>query len=76
MPDLHPTKTRLALLREVAGGDVWQDSDGESFIGAGPRVTARMRELESAGWVRLLITNWVVTTEGYTVLATAAVRAS
>lgn len=56
MSDLFPTKTRKALLRAVAEGN------GRIYFEAGDvfdkdtylRVTERMREMVSAGWVRAL----------------------
>lgn len=56
---LYPTKTRLALLQAVADGaverdglglDLWDDIDRQPRT---IRVTARITELEYAGWVRL-----------------------
>jgi hypothetical protein len=53
---LYPTKTRLALLRAVRegkgrihfeAGDVWDNT-------AGIKVTARLKEMVHAGWVRAL----------------------
>jgi hypothetical protein len=60
--DLYPTKTRLALLRDVADGEVWQHSNGESVVSlsgdtGGPsvaRCTAAIEEQRDAGWVHLV----------------------
>ena len=65
---LYPTKTRLALLRQVANSQVQAQYFDETQAFDEPRavlfpdaptswqdrriVTARMRELERAGWVR------------------------
>lgn len=79
--DLFPTKTRLTLLRDVAVGEVWQRRDGVSTttgtIGLDTQdlvvVTARIAELESAGWVHLyahaLAWQWQLTDVGREVLA-------
>lgn len=48
-----PTKTRRALLTEIGNGDVFRDAIGDSYISGGPKVTARVAELEKAGWVLL-----------------------
>lgn len=61
MSGLYPTKTRLKLLGEVASSKVvwWPPSAGDAgwacwFSGEGGdrKVTARMDEMEKAGWVR------------------------
>jgi hypothetical protein len=72
MPELRPTRTRLALLRAVADGAVtahnnspargWKTTWSQvDLVGAGwpmagaarwRTVTAAVRELEDAGWVR------------------------
>lgn len=60
---LYPTKTRLALLADVADGRVYgryvaastafdSYSLREDGRGPGSKVTSRMVELEQAGWVR------------------------
>jgi hypothetical protein len=59
---LHPTKTRLSLLADIANSlvltDITTDSDVILLFPYAPtewqtreRVTARVRELEKAGWV-------------------------
>lgn len=55
MPELFPTKTRLALLRDVADGKVrsvgaliWLHLDDGSRAG----VSVAVREMKSAGWVK------------------------
>ncbi len=81
---LHPTKTRLALLRAVAAGEVhWYRSGmhGESFWkaglgGRGLMVTSRMREFNRAGWVQVPDTDlhavaWELTDLGRQVLQEA-----
>jgi hypothetical protein len=50
----HPTPSRLALLDEVAAGNVFRDAIGHNYISAGRKVTAEMRDMEAAGWVALL----------------------
>lgn len=69
--DLHPTPTRLALLREVAKPmEVWKDDlTGESYIADGPKVTARLAEMEAAGWVEVDNSFWQLTDTGRAVLA-------
>jgi hypothetical protein len=73
--DLHPTKTRLALLRQVADGEVYQDVLGITYHSGGVQVTARIREMEQAGWVELDGRYWGPTSLGQRVLdiATPAV---
>lgn len=80
---LYPTKTRLALLRAVAEGEVWQNSNGESVetlaatLGVSDpvrRVTAGIAEQERAGWVHLAelkygSKQWQLTATGREVLA-------
>lgn len=60
--DLHPTPTRLALLRAVDAADVieglTEDTDGDTWLLAQPpyehrRVTSRVDEALLADWVRL-----------------------
>jgi len=69
MTDLYPTKTRLELLREVASSKVkwWPNDVGDddewacwySDNGGDRKVTARMNELEAAGWVHKgPVRNW------------------
>lgn len=63
---LYPTKTRLALLRQVANNQVMVDlttEDGEFRVVLFPNapdeyqtqqtVTARIDEMESEGWIRV-----------------------
>lgn len=55
--DLYPTKTRLALLREVADGRIMLGAGGIAYGGpcysvvTGRTVTARIAEMFHAGWV-------------------------
>lgn len=81
--DLYPTKTRLALLRDVEVGEVWQNSgNGHSTtpgtIGDDTEplvvVTSRIAEQEQAGWVHLFehttgAKQWQLTDAGREVLA-------
>lgn len=88
MSDLFPTKTRLALLRQVANSqvvtDIVLDVDDQDVIWLFPdaptswqdhiRVTARIREMEHAGWVTTVDgvgMSWYPTDAGYAVLAEA-----
>lgn len=84
--DLYPTPTRLALLRQVANGQVCTDfmasidtEGGDDVIVLFPdaptawsdrrRVTARIREMEAAGWVRELTGgDWFLTDAGQALL--------
>lgn len=78
---LHPTKTRLGLLKAVAQDDVFRwfkdGEDYQSLTAKGPdlKVTSRIAELEQAGWVELgrpgdvVGRPWRTTTDGYAVLA-------
>jgi hypothetical protein len=51
MPDLFATKTRLALLRAVADGEVVVDFYGQAAYADDFRsVTARWQEFTRAGW--------------------------
>lgn len=83
--DLYATKTRLALLRDVASGECWQRSNGHSTtpgtIGVDTEplvvVTSRIAEQEQAGWVHLFehttgAKQWQLTTAGREVLDRAA----
>lgn len=81
MPDLYPTKTRLALLRDIRdghviegpvepwAGDVWNTARAETGDQA-RKVTARVHELEDAGWVECGgdLTTWSLTAAGRAVL--------
>lgn len=80
MGDLFPTKTRLALLDDVANGqvltDITEDDDVILLFPNAPtewqsrvRVTARIRELERAGWIHEDTHSWRLTAAGHTVLA-------
>lgn len=52
MTTLHPTPTRLHLLRNVANGNVrWNQRDG--FTLRSTIVNSRLTDLERAGWVRI-----------------------
>lgn len=54
MSTLHPTKTRMTLLHDVNQVLVYWHPDGTSWTAAnGGQVTARIAELEAAGWVHL-----------------------
>ncbi len=80
---LYPTPTRLRLLAEVEAGEVWQKPDGHSeltdrhYFGVSDPVcivTARIAELERAGWVELVelahgSRQWLLTDAGRAVLA-------
>lgn len=83
--DLYPTKTRLALLRQVANSqvitDISPEADDQDVIWLFPdaptswqwrtRVTARIREMEHAGWVTEgdhIGATWYPTDTGYDVL--------
>ena len=77
--DLYPTKTRLVLLQDVGAGRVMSDVLAESdVIWLYPdapvswrdpvKVTARIREMERAGWVREELGTWVLTDVGWKVL--------
>lgn len=83
---LHATKTRLALLRLAADGEVWQNAAGQTvdrpWNGDDPPrpVTAAIAELAYAGWVELVETNtgarhWLPTEAGRAVLAAAEIDA-
>lgn len=82
MADLYPTRTRLALLREVRDGRVHIDltADDETFLWFpyAPTqwqdrtvVTARVQEQLNAGWLQLDEDRWELdlTNEGRAVLA-------
>jgi hypothetical protein len=86
MSDLYPTPTRLALLRAVVAGEIWQNSNGESVetdsdvLGVSDpvrRVTAAVHEQQRAGWIELVelkygAKQWQLTDEGRAVLAGVA----
>lgn len=86
--ELFPTKTRLALLRQVANSQVMTDispeADDQDVILLFPdaptswqdrvKVTARIREMEQAGWVTTVDNvgmSWYPTEAGFAVLARA-----
>lgn len=83
MSDLYPTPTRLRLLGEIANYQVMTDTtrdDDQDVILLFPdaptswqdsvRVTARVREMEAAGWVEEnVVGDWQPTGTGYEVLA-------
>lgn len=50
---LHPTSSRLALLRNVAARRVFRDVAHDDYISAERKVNARIAEMERAGWVAL-----------------------
>ena len=57
MTELNPTKTRLALLRGVAAGEVdyfpaWGNGVFRSLWRGRRQVTARIEEMMRVGWVR------------------------
>lgn len=83
MADLYPTPTRLRLLAEIVNGQVLTDitrDDDQDVIWLFPdaptswqdrvKVTARVRELEAAGWVEefILGPTWQPTSAGRDVL--------
>jgi hypothetical protein len=58
MADLHPTPTRLKLLRAVRAGDVLEGiNDEHTYLLQHPdpalKVCARIKEADAAGWVEL-----------------------
>jgi hypothetical protein len=74
MGDLYPTKTRLALLRDVGAARVYYAESGQimrNTDGRFPlRATVAVKELERAGWVHLGKNGtYELTTEGGEVLA-------
>lgn len=84
MPSPHPTKTRLALLQDVADGHVYCVVDGTDYNssyapGLPRKVNAAVGELERAGWVGLEMHgddipgagNWRLTDAGREVLEAA-----
>jgi hypothetical protein len=71
--DLHPTPSRLALLRDVGNGDVWSTS-GAAYNGASGRtrrVNEAIQAMRRAGWVEAVYGTWKLTEAGRAVLATA-----
>lgn len=76
MSDLHPTKTRLAMLRAVDSDTDrvwWCYEDGQSYWDAADgqrKVTSRMDELDRAGWVvtEPAGSRWLLTDAGRAVL--------
>jgi len=73
MSDLYPTPTRLALLRRVAEGQiVWLAGGISRDERDGSRVTARVAEMERAGWITRDFgpwRRWKLTDTGRAVLA-------
>lgn len=82
MSDLYPTKARLKLLRQIRNSQVGTDllAERERIVlwpyapteyQTQQTVTARVRELEAAGWVRRSASgaDWLLTDEGRKVLA-------
>jgi hypothetical protein len=82
MGELYPTRTRLQLLRDVRDGKVGTDitADVERIVlwpyaptewQTQQTVTARVLELEQAGWVRRSASGaaWLLTDAGEKVLA-------
>jgi hypothetical protein len=81
----YPTKTRIALLRAVADGEVWRYRNEQDYLSEPHRkVTARMAELTAADWVELVeprskiarelrYRQWRLTDAGRAVLARAQV---
>jgi hypothetical protein len=76
--DLHPTKTRLALLGEVDAGRVFRDRIGNSYISGDRKVTAAIAEMAAAGWVTIPedvdLPYWSLTDAGRAILADQATR--
>jgi len=74
---LYPTPTRLALLADVAYGEITRDGDGDSWNARHYKMTSRIEELEQAGWVELasatsdMLPVWRLTDAGTGVLAAA-----
>ena len=83
MSGLYPTKTRLALLRQVANAQVLTDLTVDEFtVWLFPdaptswqdrvKVTARVREMDHAGWIaENTIGDWQLTDDGCKVLESA-----
>jgi hypothetical protein len=57
---LYPSKTRLRLLADVDAGNVYKDGQGRA-IGTEGVVTARIAEMERAGWIALDGARWKAT---------------
>lgn len=82
MSTIHPTKTRLTMLRAVDAGQVWWCyEDGQSYWDTADwqrKVTSRMDELDRAGWVmeEQAGSRWLLTAAGRDVLAEHAPAAS
>lgn len=71
MSGLYPTPTRLALLGEVRRGQVQIDATNRAsyLADSGAKVTTRIAELITAGWVRLSKSStWDLTAPGREVL--------
>lgn len=77
MSGLYPTPTRLALLRDVAAGNVLDgvtpETDGHTWLVVAPfvplKVCARIQEMDAAGWVERGEPFWRITEAGTVVLA-------
>jgi hypothetical protein len=50
---LYPTPARLALLDDIAASNVFRDAIGDSYISGHRKVTAEIRDMQTAGWVSL-----------------------
>lgn len=82
MSDLHPTPTRLALLRAVAAGEVHEDTFRAPYKSHHGRdnVTARIDDLYRAGWISFgepaarWRRAWQLTDAGRAVLEAAVTR--
>lgn len=80
--ELYPTPTRLALLADVAAGEVWQNSKGHSVVilrddlclgERKAKCTGAIADMERAGWLQLVelkygSRQWHVTDAGRAVL--------
>jgi hypothetical protein len=78
MSDLHPTKTRLALLRAVAAGKAHVETSPpyDSYAAGMGKVTARCEQMYRAGWIEqgepgTFVRNYRLTDAGRAVLAAA-----
>jgi hypothetical protein len=72
--DLHPTPSRLALLRDIEAGHVWSTL-GVAYNGASSRtrrVNAAVQEMRQAGWAEAQYGEWRLTDRGRDVLAGGA----
>lgn len=74
MSELHPTPSRLALLRDVEAGHVWSTA-GAAYNGASGqtrRVNDTIRSMRYAGWVEEHCGVWCLTNKGREVLESRA----